>query len=69
MTLAQCGQDGFEGAMESFGDSVPLGMIRCGVVQRDEVLLTKLLEGLGYEFASVVKDNAVWGSKVCHVLC
>ncbi len=55
--------------MESFGDRVPLGMIRGGVVQRDEVLLTKLLEGMGCEFASVVKDNAVWGSKVCHVLC
>ncbi len=27
------------------------------------------LEGLGCEFASVIKDNAVWGSKVCHVLC
>lgn len=67
--MAKCGQDGFEGAMESFGDRVPLGMVRCRVVERDEVLLAKLLEGLGCEFASVVKDNAVWRSKVCHVLC
>ncbi len=35
----------------------------------DEVLLTKLLEGLGCEFAPVVQDDAVWGSKVCDVLC
>ncbi len=55
--------------MESFSDGVPLGVIRRRVVQRDEVLLTKLLEGLGFELASVVKDDAVWGSKVCDVLC
>ncbi len=55
--------------MESFSDGVPLGVIRCHVVERDEVLLTNLLKGLGCELASVVKDDAVWGSRVCYVLC
>ncbi len=55
--------------MESFSDGVPLGVLRCHVVEHDEVLLTKLVEGLGCELASVVKDDAMWGSNVCHVLC
>ncbi len=55
--------------MESFSDGVPLGVIRRRVVERDEVLLTKLLESLRCELASVVQDDAVWGSKVCEVLC
>ncbi len=45
--------------MESFSDGVPLGVIGCRVVKRDEVLLTKLLEGLGCELAPVVQDDAV----------
>ncbi len=54
--------------MESFSDGVPLRVIRCRVVKRD-VLLTKLLEGQGFELASVFQDDAVWASKVCDVLC
>ncbi len=55
--------------MESFSDDVLLEMIKCRVIERDEVLLTKLLEGLGCELASVVKDDVVWDSKVSYVLC
>ncbi len=69
MSLALCGQHGLEGAVESFSDGVPLGVISCHVVECDGVLQTKLLEGLGCELASVVKDDAVWDSKVCYVLC
>ncbi len=47
--------------MEPFSDGVPLGVIRCRVVKRDEVLLTKLLEGLGCELAPIVKNNAANG--------
>ncbi len=54
--------------MEPFSDGVPLRVIRCRVVQRD-VLLTKLLEGLGCELAPDVQNDAVWGSTVGDVLC
>ncbi len=55
--------------MEPLSDGVPLGVIRCRVGQRDEVLLTELLKGLGCELAPVVQNDAVWSSKICDVLC
>ncbi len=54
--------------MQSLGDRIPLGTIRGCVVQRDEVLLAELLEGVGGELSSVVQDDALRRSEVCHVL-
>ncbi len=54
--------------MHSFGDTVALRVIRCGVVGCDGVTCAEVSEVFAGELASVVHHDVARRTVVCHIL-